>query len=61
LKFNPVSVALSLLDNSSLGRNEDDFNEMLDSLNKAMDIIVNGIIYIYILLFYCIKIFFLCL
>jgi len=49
LKFNPVSVALSLLDNSSLGRNEDDFNEMLDSLNKAMDIIVNGIIYIYII------------
>ncbi|KAG4084718.1 hypothetical protein H8356DRAFT_1743378 [Neocallimastix lanati (nom. inval.)] len=40
-EFNPVSVALSLLDNSSLGRNEDDFNEMLDSLNKAMDIIVN--------------------
>jgi len=39
--FNPVSLALSLLDTSSLGRNYEDFNNMLISLDEAMDIIVN--------------------
>jgi len=39
--FNPVSLALSLLDTSSLGRNYEDFNNMLVSLDEAMNIIVN--------------------
>ncbi|ORX76849.1 hypothetical protein BCR32DRAFT_69784 [Anaeromyces robustus] len=39
--FNPVSLALSLLDTSSLGRNYEDFNLMLEDLDKAMNIIVN--------------------
>jgi len=39
--FNPVSLALSLLDTSSLGRNYEDFNDMLVSLDEAMNIIVN--------------------
>ncbi|OUM68033.1 hypothetical protein PIROE2DRAFT_4316 [Piromyces sp. E2] len=39
--FNPVSLALSLLDTSSLGRNYEDFNNMLVNLDNAMNIIVN--------------------
>ncbi|KAJ3335656.1 hypothetical protein HDU93_004770 [Gonapodya sp. JEL0774] len=39
--FNSVLTALSLLDNSSLGRDYDSFNSMLQRLEKAMDILVN--------------------
>ncbi|KXS11677.1 hypothetical protein M427DRAFT_426557 [Gonapodya prolifera JEL478] len=39
--FNSVLTALSLLDNSSLGRDYDSFTAMLQRLEKAMDILVN--------------------
>ncbi|EGF78900.1 hypothetical protein BATDEDRAFT_26302 [Batrachochytrium dendrobatidis JAM81] len=39
--FNPIPYALSLLDGSSLGRDYESFCDIHDSLEKAMDLIVN--------------------
>ncbi|KAJ8325200.1 hypothetical protein BDV3_007243 [Batrachochytrium dendrobatidis] len=40
-EFNPIPYALSLLDGSSLGRDYESFCDIHDSLEKAMDLIVN--------------------
>lgn len=41
-QFDPISMALSLMDQSSLGYDFNAFSQALELLEKAMDILVNG-------------------
>jgi hypothetical protein len=41
-EFNAIPYALSLVDGSSLGSNYSSFLEVYDGVEKAMDLVVNG-------------------